>query len=37
MMAEDEKPFVFLAQVQQMSFMDEQQNPSWKVVVQKVF
>jgi hypothetical protein len=35
MMAEDEDPFVFPAQVQQMFFMDEEQNPSWKVVVQK--
>ncbi len=34
-MAEDEDPFVFPAQVQQMFFMDEEQNPSWKVVVQK--
>jgi hypothetical protein len=35
MMVEDEEPFVFLAQVQQMFFMDEEQNPSWKMVVQK--
>ncbi len=32
-MAEDEEPFVFPAQVQQMFFMDEEQNLSWKVVV----
>jgi hypothetical protein len=37
MMVEDEKPFVFLVQVQQVFFMDEEQNPSWKVVVQKEF
>jgi hypothetical protein len=35
MMAEDEKLFVFPTQVQQMFFMNEEQNPSWKVVVQK--
>jgi hypothetical protein len=35
MMTKDEEPFVFPTQVQQMFFMDEEQNPSWKVVVQK--
>ncbi len=35
MMAGDEKLFFFHAQIQQMFFMDEKQNPSWKVVVQK--
>jgi hypothetical protein len=35
MMVEDEEPFVFPTQVQQMFFMDEKQNPSWKMVVQK--
>ncbi len=34
-MVKDEKPFIFLAQVQQVFFMDEEKNPSWKVVVQK--
>jgi hypothetical protein len=35
MTAEDEEPFFFPGQVQQVFFMDEKQNPSWKVVVQK--
>jgi hypothetical protein len=34
MMAKDEEPFVFPTQAQQVFFMDEEQNPSWKVVVQ---
>jgi hypothetical protein len=37
MMAKDEKPFGFLVQVQQVFFMDEKQNPSWKVVVEREF
>ncbi len=35
MIAEDEEPFFFPTQVQQVFFMDEEQTPSWKVVVQK--
>jgi hypothetical protein len=35
MMAKDEEPFVFPTQVQRMLFMDEEQDPSWRVVVQK--
>jgi hypothetical protein len=29
------RTFFFPAQVQQVFFMDEEKNPSWKVVVQK--
>jgi hypothetical protein len=35
MIAKDEEPFFFPTQVQQLFFMDEEQTPSWKVVVQK--
>jgi hypothetical protein len=37
MRAEDEEPFFFPAQIQQVFFMDEEKNPSWKMVVQKEF
>jgi hypothetical protein len=35
MMVEDEKPFIFPTQAQQVFYLDENQNPYWKVVVRK--
>jgi len=32
---EEEGPFRFSTQAQQVFFMEEEQNPYWKVVVQK--
>ncbi len=34
-MVEDEKPFFFLAQAQQLFFLDDEQMINWKLVVHK--
>jgi hypothetical protein len=35
MMAKDKEPFIFLAQAQQVFYLDEKQNSYWKVVIHK--
>jgi hypothetical protein len=35
MMVKDKKPFIFLAQAQQLFFLDDVQMTNWKVVVHK--
>ncbi len=35
MKVEEEGPFLFSTQAQQVFFMEDKQNPYWKVVVQK--